>query len=503
MLGRLLRHLLRPDRKSPSAVAPAASPLPDADEARRMFAEGRFDQAGRLLERLHATGRGSPAALAALKHSLAPFVDQERTSPDALVFLGNIRRLELAPAAAESSYRRALEIDPTHFAALSNLSLVLRDRGEHEESQSLCERALAIDPSNADLMLNAAAFLLERGRHDEGMQLLGRIRTMRPDSAHADLLESVWLLKHGSFAEGWDKYESRAEALGDSSPYPYPAWSGDTSATGILLIRAEQGLGDQIMFASCIPDAMRRAPRCIVECDHRLKPIFARSFPDAAIYGYRTTATEAWLNDGRTPASQIAIGSLPRLFRRSRADFPVHQGYLRADPRKVDDWRRRLSDLGPGPKVGLSWRGGVPGTRQALRSIPLADWGTVLAVPNVRWVSLQYGSVADEVEATARSAGVSIHHWPDVLADQDQVAALIVALDLTLTVQTSVAHMAGALGRKVWVLIPAVPEWRYGAAGETMAWYPSARLWRRSDGEPWENVLARVAHELARNPSLR
>jgi len=418
-------------------------------------------------------------------------------NPDAHVLLGNMQRLELDTSAAESSYRAALAIDPAHVAALSNLSLVLRDRGGYDEADDLCRRALVRDMSNVDVLLNAAASQLEQNREEEGKKLLRRVYEIQPDCAHAHFLESAWLLKYGHYAAGWDKYEWRAAALAETSPYDYPEWAGAHAPAGVLLIRAEQGLGDQIMFSSCIADAMQRVPRCIIECDFRLKPIFARSFPEAAIYGYRKTPVETWLSNGITPTMQIAIGSLPRLFRRSRNAFPDHRGYLCADPAKVSKWTKRLNDLGPGPKVGISWRGGVPGTRRHLRSIPLADWRDVLGVPNLHFISLQYGEVTDEVVGTNGSARTPIQHWPEVLSDQDELAALISATDLTLTVQTSVAHLAGALGKEVWILVPAVPEWRYGATTNTMPWYPSASILRQRGGESWQAVLQRAATRLA------
>src|SRR6185436_8166228 len=152
-------------------------------------------------------------------------------------------------------------------------------------------------------------------------------------------------------------------------------------------------------------------------------------------------------------------------------------GYLKADPQHVARWRERLAALGPGHKVGLSWTGGVPRTRRELRSLSLDQLQPLLAMPGFRFISLQYTAGArDEVEAWRARSGIAVEHWPEAIADYDQTAALVCALDLVVSVCTSLVHLGGALGRPVRVLAPISPEWRYGFAGEAMPWYPSVRV---------------------------
>ena len=184
-------------------------------------------------------------------------------------------------------------------------------------------------------------------------------------------------------------------------------------------------------------------------------------------------------------------------YRRSLADFPRHSGYLKADPVRTHEWRGRLHALGPGLKIGLSWRGGTPVSRVALRSIPLEAWTRLFALAGVRFVSLQYTEgAAAETAALARAGGPVVTHWQDAIDDYDETAALVSALDLTISVCTSVVHLAGALGRPVWVLAPQAAEWRYGTRGETLPWYPSARVFRQHESGDWEAVMRRVASEL-------
>jgi ADP-heptose:LPS heptosyltransferase len=158
----------------------------------------------------------------------------------------------------------------------------------------------------------------------------------------------------------------------------------------------------------------------------------------------------------------------------------------------VQRWRATLDALGPERKIGISWRGGTAGTRASLRSIPLETVVRALGGLGARLVSLQYGAVDDELAAAAKNCGVEVLHFPEVIPDYDQTAALVSALDAVVSVCTSIVHLTGALGRPVHVLVPSVPEWRYGIAGECMPWYPSARMYRQVRNEPWTAVLSRV-----------
>ena len=193
---------------------------------------------------------------------------------------------------------------------------------------------------------------------------------------------------------------------------------------------------------------------------------------------------------------QIPMGSLPGLFRNSWDEFPRHGGYLRADPDRVAYWRARLDALGPGPKIGLSWRGGVAATRRHLRCIELEQLLPVMELP-ATFVSLQYGDCADDLSRLRLQHGRSLTHWQDALDDYEETAALTCALDLVISVCTAVIHLAGALGRPVWVLVPAIAEWRYMNRGERLPWYPSARLFRQTQPAVWESAIQRMAEQLS------
>jgi hypothetical protein len=313
-----------------------------------------------------------------------------------------------------------------------------------------------------------------------------------PELPQARLNRALICLARGDFTRGWEDYEARRALPGLAEVAEGGAieWDGSDLAGRSLLIKPEQGLGDEIMFASCIPDVLRMTAKCGIRCHPKLLRLFQRSFPEAEVLPADSAS------GGRSWDRVVSIGSLPRFLRRSLDAFPAHDGYLRADAARIAHWKARLAALPGTRKVGLSWRGGLPSTRRSLRSIPLEEWIDVLRIPGVDFVSLQYTDCAVEIDEAAQRAGVAIHVWKDALADYDETAALVSAVDLVISVQTSIVHLAGALGAPAWALIAEVPEWRYGEDGETLPWYPSVKLLRRRAGEDWRRVLAQVAAKL-------
>jgi hypothetical protein len=276
-----------------------------------------------------------------------------------------------------------------------------------------------------------------------------------------------------------------------------PRWDGSPLAGRTLLVHAEQGLGDEIMYASCMPEAIAQARHCVIECADRLVPIFTRSFPQATVRAVAKGDTGEWLKNVPPIDVQIPAGSLPLHLRRTAADFPRERAYLKADPARVALWGTRLAGLRPGLKVGLSWRGGTSLTRSVLRSIPLERLLPLLQQEGMCFVSLQYGDVREDLDRVVRRHGVSIQHWQEAIDDYEETAALMCALDLTISVCTAVVHLGGALGRPVWTMAPLRPEARYGVSGESMPWYASVRMFRQPRYEDWDSVISKVAGELA------
>jgi tetratricopeptide (TPR) repeat protein len=335
------------------------------------------------------------------------------------------------------------------------------------------------------------------GDLDKASEWYGWALEADPDDPDIHFNRSLLLLSRGQFETGWKEYEYGL-ACGERQPafQDFPRWRGESLTGKTLLVCAEQGLGDEIMFASILPEIIGQAGDCIVECDAKLVPIFKRSFPSATVMRRRMpgeTARERLPHvDLQTP-----VGSLPLLRRNQLEDFPRHGSYLKADTERVAYWKTRLDELGSGLKVGISWRGGVPKTGRDRRSLPLVEWHPLLQHKGVHLVSLQYTECSAEIAALEQAHGIKLTHWQEAIDDYDETAALLCALDLVITVQTAVFHLSGALGRPVWGLVPLPAEWRYLNTGERLPWYPSARLFRQTERGDWANVIGRVAEALA------
>jgi Flp pilus assembly protein TadD len=409
------------------------------------------------------------------------------------------RRGDLAQAV--TCLEQAISLKPDFAGAYSTLGYLLSHQlGDFARGAEHIRTALRLSPTDPDVLCNYGMVLTQEGRPEEALAICDQLLAAHPDMHEARLNRALAALKLGRFAEAWPDYEARKLARGNYMPraLPLPEWRGQLLRDKKLLVYAEQGLGDQIMFASCLPDLLPQVGGCVVECTPPLVPIFRRSFPTARIESQaQGDARLASLVQSARFDYQVAIGSLAGYFRRDRAEFPLHAGYLHADAARVAYWQDRLSALGPGLKVGISWFGGAASTRRDTRSMHLQDWLPLLAQPACCFVSVQYGKVNSELATLSRAHRVKIHAWGEAIDDYDETAALVTALDLVISVQTAIVHLAGALGKPAWVMLPAASEWRYLERGDTMPWYPSVRLLRQPRLGDWQPVIARVAQDLA------
>ncbi len=384
---------------------------------------------------------------------------------------------------------RAAEAEPGKPAAWVNLAAVRQDQGRLDDARAAMAAAAAAAPEDRGVKTAHGVLLAKLGEAHAAESLLAQVLVEAPGDAEATLALAHLDLARGSFATGWDRYEARLSAA--QSPrrrFPLPEWDGASPAGRRLLIYAEQGLGDTIMFASCLPDLMRLADGVVLHCEDRIWPLMQRSFPGIERY-------DPAMRD-RVDA-YAAIGSLPRLYRRRPEDFPQHAGYLQAAPEAQAQAAGRLRSFGGGLKAGIAWRGGLPATGSALRSLTLDELTPLLRVEGVEWVSLQYGDTDAELAAYADRTGICLRRLEGVEHDVDAAAAAIRALDLVVSVCSSIVHLGGALGKTTWVLTPRVPAWRYGLEGESMPWYPSVTLLRQTSPGEWDPVIQMVRERLS------
>lgn len=361
--------------------------------------------------------------------------------------------------------------------------------------QAIYEKNKIITPLIVELHL--ALCYQYCGKWHEALKIYRKLHAQHPQDSKIRWYLSQCELALEHWSEGWEQYNSRFIAGASKwRPMPFPAWNGEPSPEKTLLVLADQGLGDEIMFASCISDAQKYVGHLILECEPRLEKLFTRSFPGVSIIASARERDARWLDDLPHLDYQMAAGDLPKLFRQQSINFPNHQGYLKADPERILYWRQRLAQLGPGYKVGISWRGGLSFTRQRTRSTTPEDWADILAVPGCHFVSLQYGDCQSELAQLQQLARGRVHEFPEVIPDYDETAALVMALDMVVTVCTSIVHLGGALGQPVWVLVPYAPGWRYKATGDTMPWYPSVRLFRQLHIGDWATTCQNLSTKL-------
>lgn len=521
----MLRWLQRL-RNKPIDSSSAAGLAPDLERRMRDASPSVAAFHAELGAALYGQGRHAEAARA-----YASALELDADDIAARVNLGGALEQAGCTQAAEAAWREALRRDPKCAAAACNLASLLVKADRAEEAQSFADLARRLDPRSLEARMRRGDVLLERRRPLEAAEEYRAAHELAPDSARP-LVARGWALEisgdvtgglacydaalarepehvqaHVSragallalerFGEGWDEYEWRLRAPEHAAFHrrlPYPSWQGEPLDGRTVLFYGEQGLGDQILYASCVAEIMAAAAVCHIECEPRLVPLFRRSFPTAIVH----SADETWWIGERSIDLKIPAASAPRHLRRNAHDFPDRRGYLQADPRKVARWRSRLDALGTEPRIGLSWRGGAQSTGRAWRSLRLDELMRALDGTHATLVSLQYGPCAAEIEAMEPARRANLHHWREAIEDYDETAALVAALDLVISVPTAAVHLAGALGRPVWVLAPIRPEARYGLRGRGMRWYPSAAVYRQRAFGEWSDVLSEVAADLSK-----
>ena len=403
------------------------------------------------------------------------------------------------PGGCEPYLGRALALDPDHLSSRYNLAIARQKSGALVEAEALYRHVLERNPEHREAANNLAMVLHGLGRSDEACAIFecGLAGALPPAVFNKALLD----LSLGRLEAGWVGYEMRFDpSIPDNTnherAFVQPRWNGESDIAGKrLLIWREQGIGDEILFASCLPDLEATGARITFECSPKLHPLFQRSFPFAEVVCEDRSQDPA----RRDLDSHLPVGSLPRYLRRTAADFQAEGGFLRPDAGRVAHWRRRLEALGPGPYVGLCWRGkGMQLLQRQDQFTRIDDWAPVLRVPGVTFVNMQYDDAEAEIAHARAAFGAAIHTVPDIdmWNDLDDVAALLKALDLLVTVGTSVMSLAGGVGLPTRLIgRTSFESWPLLNTGR-LPWYPSVRPHLCRAGEPWERLIGPIAAEL-------
>jgi tetratricopeptide (TPR) repeat protein len=453
---------------------------------------------------------GSPQGLTRAEEIAATLLQHYPDDASSLALAGKVQANKRYYGVARALILQALQALPkddkydlSRAEYLNNLGFCCRFLNRHEEGREAYRKALAYaGEREMDIYGNMAALYVARGEAEEGLGYVQKAVDANPKDENALNNKSILLLELGKWEEGFGLYDNRMVLKEEGKrwkEYPGnpPLWNGKPGQT--VIVYGEQGIGDEVMFASCLGDIARDC-NVIFDCNERLYDLFKASFPDLIIYGTKRqdAATLEWPKE-YTIDAMIPVGSLPRFYRKRNEDFPK-QPYIMAPKGEADKVAERIAALGPRPKIGISWVGGSVDTHCWERHIQLPMWLPILGL-DADFISLQYDEKAGaEVDALKQMTGATIHHWPDVVCDKNYAATagLLEHLDLVISVPQSVVHLAGSMGKPVWQLTPRRAMWQMGVYGEDMPWYGSVKSYWQDEPGAWEPVLKQVKEDLCK-----
>lgn len=416
-------------------------------------------------------------------------------SPDAITALGEVKMKKGLFAEAEELFRRSLEHCPSNPQVLNNLGSALKEQGRIAEAIQIYLDAYSREPTEAAIPFNLGGATSALGKIAEAIRWYDRATELNPEYAEAHANKSLLLLASGDFQRGWEEYRWRFKISDvrqrvDTRTFPVPEWHGEPFEGKTLLVRSEQGAGDMIQFVRYLPLVKSRGGRVILETHRRLARLLKNiSGVDAMVTVAETQKTEFDL--------WVPLLSIPRYFTDSLESIPSPGPYLAPEPELIASTKALIG--GDGLKVGLCWQGNKEYVGDHDRSMALSTLAPLLNIQDVHFYSLQKGEGAQQIlqlpsAMSIEDIGSRLDCGHDAFVE---TAAFMTHLDLVISTDTSIPHLAGAMGRPVWLLLSASPEWRWFREGEASPWYPSMKLFRRDAGEHWGGLLERVAAALA------
>ncbi len=397
-------------------------------------------------------------------------------------------------AAAIACFRRAVELKPDYAAAYNNLGVALKDQGKLDEAVASFRRALELKPDYAEAHNNLGIATKDQGKPEEAVPCFRRAVELKPDYADANLNCALSWLLSGNFAEGWPEYEWRWRKKNcPPRGFSQTPWDGGPLQEKTILLYAEQGFGDTFQFIRYVPWIRQRHTRArvLVECQKPLVRLLAASFS-----GKQGPGIDRLIGEGEAlPEFDVhaPLMGLPLLCGTRLENVPADVPYLHAAPELVAQWRDRLSQF-HGFKIGICWQGNAQYHGDRFRSIPLRHFAALAEIPGICWIGLQ--------KAAGRKQLAEVRHdFPVVdLADEldreagafADTAAVMKNLDLVISSDTAIVHLAGAMGVPVWVALARVPDWRWLLHRSDSPWYPTMRIFRQKGMGDWTGVFAEM-----------
>ncbi|MGD0102897.1 MAG: glycosyltransferase family 9 protein [Rhodopila sp.] len=411
--------------------------------------------------------------------------------PAALALQGIVAALAGDPERGIVQLRRAIELRPGNAAWYAHFSSLCRATYRMEEALAAGQESIRLDANNPEHLVNLSLIFADVDDRDRAMTCLLRALGLKHDHADGHLAMAQNLLAIGDFDAGWMEYEWRNQTEAGKATMPALTsahWNGMRIPNGRLLLVGDQGYGDTIQFARYIPMAAERCQEVVMGCSAEMGPLLA-NMPGVKQYCHRWT-------DVPGHAAHCRLSSLPYLFRTQLDTIPAKVPYLKADPARIAFWQKRLAKGSPPgvKRIGLAWTGRPTHPNDRRRSLPLAALKSLADAGPAAFVSLQKPMPARDRETLASFPGMI--DLSDELMDFGETAAVLENLDLLITVDTAMGHLAGALNRPAWILTPKAADWRWMLDREDSPWYPSVRLFRQRKPGNWEEPIERLRSTL-------
>ncbi|MGR3320296.1 MAG: tetratricopeptide repeat protein [Candidatus Anammoxibacter sp.] len=406
--------------------------------------------------------------------------------------LGNALRRQGNIGAADEHFKRAIQLNPESAEIYANLGNLRREQGELDEAFEFANKAVQLNPNLYAAHNNLGNTFKERGKYRAALEHYSKAMQLKPDSVEAHYNRGLVLLLNGIFDEGWPEYEWRFQSketalLIGSRNFTQPRWDGTSLEGKTILVHSEQGMGDTIQFVRYLPLVKACGGYVICECQKALMTLLD-GFPGIDLLIEKP-------DDGNVDEPfdvYIPLLSLPRIFDTTVVTIFSEAAYLKPRPELVEEWSKRIN--GKAFKVGIVWAGNPAFKNNRNRSCRLSDFAPLTSISGLELFSLQKGTAMDQL--LDMPDGMSVVNLGEQLRDFSDTAAVIANLDLVISVDTSVVHLAGALGKPVWALLAFVPDWRWMLDSEDTPWYPDMRLFRQNEIADWKGVMSRVTDEL-------
>jgi Flp pilus assembly protein TadD len=416
--------------------------------------------------------------------------------PAALALLGIVSALQNDPERGIGLLERAIKLRPGNASWHAHLASLCRATYRMEQALASGQESIRLDPGNADNLVNLSLIFVDVDDRERAIACLLRALGQKHDHADGHLALAQNLLAMGDFVPGWMEYEWRNETEAGKNTMPKMTsahWNGMTIPKGRILLVGDQGYGDTIQFARYIPMVAERCEEVVLGCSAEMGPIL-QNVPGVKQYCHR------W-NDVPGHAAHVRLSTLPYLFQTTLETIPAQVPYLKADPARVAAWKERFdAQLPPGRRIGLAWTGRPTHPNDRRRSLSLARLRPIAeAGGGAVFVSLQKPMPAADLESMRHFHGMT--DLSADLTDFGETAAVIENLDMVVTVDTSMGHLAGALAKPAWIMLPKAADWRWMLDRSDSPWYPTVRLFRQQNPGAWDAVLAEVAGALGKELS--